>query len=59
MKVNLKIKERQIPYDITYMNYLQSQTQKTRLWFPKRKAGDKLGAWDSHMYTTIYKVDNQ
>ena len=21
--------------------------------------GDKLGAWDSHTHTTIYKIDNQ
>ena len=23
-----------------------SQTQKTNLWLPKGKSGDKLGAWD-------------
>ena len=21
--------------------------------------GDKLGVWDSHIHTTIYKIDNQ
>ena len=30
MKVNLKIKERQIPYDITYMNLFTNQTHRHR-----------------------------
>ena len=56
-----EVRERQIPYDITYMWNLKydkneliyntetdSQTQKTNLWPPKGKGmgRDKLGVWD-------------
>ena len=37
------------------------QISKTNLWLPKgKRAGrDKSGAWDEHIYTTIYKIDKQ
>ena len=67
-------RERQI-YDITYMWNLtkndtnevvyktetDSQTSKTNLQLPKGKGGwtDRLGVWDWHIHTTIFKTDNQ
>ena len=37
-----------------------SQISKSSLWLPKGKCGgsDKLGDWDWHIHTTIYKIDN-
>ena len=35
----------------------QKQTQSTRV--PKGGVQDKLGVWDWHIFTTIYKVGNQ
>ena len=33
----------------------------TSLWLPKGKGWgrDKLEAWNKHIHTTIYKIDNQ
>ena len=39
----------------------QTQILKTILRLPKGQGqggGDKLGGWDSYVYTTIYKIDN-
>ena len=45
----------------TYKTEIDPQTQKTNLWLPMGKGWgrDKLGIWDEHIYTTIYKIDNQ
>ena len=65
-------RERQMSYDITYMwnlkkwyqwTYLQSRNRVTdvenKLTVTKgERGGDKLGEWDWHIYTTIYKIDN-
>ena len=46
--------------ELIYKTERESQTQKTNLWLPNRKeVKDKLGDWDKHMHTTIYKIDNQ
>ena len=39
---------------------VESQMQKTNLWLPgdKGEGRDKLGDWDWHIHTTIYKTDN-
>ena len=68
-------RERQIPYDITYMWNLKydtnehiyetkadSQIQRTYLWLPKWREGwgrDGLGVWDQQMQTTIYRMGKQ
>ena len=66
-------RERQIIYDITYMWNLkitqmnlytkQKQTHRLRKQTSGNQRGkvgrDKLGVWDSHINTTIYKIDNQ
>ena len=32
----------------------------TKLWLPKGKGWrDRLGVWYKHIYSTIYKTDNQ
>ena len=43
-----------------YKTEIESQMQKTNLWLPGGKGGrrDKLGDWDRHIHTTIYKIDN-
>ena len=54
----MKVRGGQIPYDITDMwnlkygrnepNYkadTESQTQRTDLWFPRRREWDRLGVW--------------
>ena len=66
-------RERQISYDIAYMlnlktwykwTYLQNTNRVTdvenKLQLPGGKRGrrDKLGDWDWHIYTTVYKIDN-
>ena len=66
-------RERQISYDIAYIwnlkkwykrTYLQSRNRVTDvekiLWLPRGKGTgrDKLGDWDWHIHTTIYKIDN-
>ena len=62
-------RERQISYDIAYMynlkkwykwTYLQNRSWVTDV---ENKSGgnggrDKLGDWDWHIYTTVYKIDN-
>ena len=69
------IRERQISYDITYMwnlkqwyqwIYLQSRHRLTdfenKHCYQRQKVWgveDKLGIWDWHIHTTIYKTDNQ
>ena len=65
-----EISQRQIPCDITYMwnlkydtnlliykTEIDSQSQETNLWLPKRKGEkkDKLGIWDQQMETTMSK----
>ena len=67
-------RERQISYDITYMWNLKknntneliyktetdSQTSKQTYGYQRENVGgrDKLAVWDSHIHTTIYKIDN-
>ena len=44
-----------------YKTETDSQTLRTDLWSTKEKGGrgrDKLGGWDRHMHTTIYKIGN-
>ena len=65
--------DREISYDIAYMwnlkkwykcTYLQNRNTVTdvenKLMVTKGGRGgrDKLGDWDWHMHTTIYKIDN-
>ena len=49
--------------ELTYKTETDSQTEKPNLWLPKGKRGggrrDKLGVWDQHIQTTIYKIDKQ
>ena len=50
--------------ELIYKTEIESQMQKTNLWLPKGKVGggggrEKLGDWDYHIPTTIYKIDNQ
>ena len=68
-------RERQISYDITYMWNLKknntneliyktetdSQTSKQTYGYQRENVGgrDKLAVWDSHIHTTIYKIDSQ
>ena len=68
-------RERKISYDIASMRNLkkmiqrnlftkQKQTHRLRKQTYGSQRGkwwgrDKLGAWDSHTHTTIYKIDNQ
>ena len=67
-------KERQIPYNITYMWNLKydtnepvyktvtdSQTQRTKLWSPgQREVGrDGLGVWGWQMQTIMFRMDKQ
>ena len=64
-------REKQTSYDIAYMwnlkkwykwTYLQNRNRVTdienKLMVTKREGGDKLGDWDWHIHTTIYKIDN-
>ena len=66
-------RERQISYDIAYMwnlkkyvhlTYLQNRNGVTdvenKLMVTKGEKGgrNKLGDWDWHIHTTIYKIDN-
>ena len=45
--------------ELIYKTEIQSQEQKTNLWLLAGKKGrDKLGDWDLHIYTAIYKIDN-
>ena len=65
-----EISQRQISYDITYKwnltkgykwTYLQNRNRVTdvenKLMVPGVRGGDKLGDWDWHIHTTIYKTD--
>ena len=68
-------RERQISYDITYMWNLKknntneliyktetdSQTSKQTYGYQRENVGgrDKLAVLDSHIHTTIYKIDSQ
>ena len=68
-----EVRQRQIAYDITYMQNLKSntnestckterdsQTQKTNLRLPKQKGvGDLLGVLDYQIHTTVYKAEKQ
>ena len=39
---------------------MEIQTQKTNLWLSKGMGGrHKLGVWDKHRHTTIYKIGKQ
>ena len=66
-------RERQISYDIAYMwnlkkwykwTYLQNRNRvtdvenKLMVTMGERRGKDKLGDWDWHIHTTIYKIDN-
>ena len=45
---------------LIYKTETELQMQKTNLWLPGVKWGrDKLGGWDQHIHSTIYKIDNQ
>ena len=47
--------------ELIYKTEIESQMQKTNLWLPGGKPGmgrDKLGDWDGHIHTTLYKIDN-
>ena len=68
-------RERQIPYDITYLWNLKqdtnehkyktktdSQIQRTDLWFPVvgcMCVREGLGFWDQQMQTIVYRMDKQ
>ena len=68
-------RERQISYDIPYMRNLKkndtneliyktetdSQALRMNLWLPggKGQRRDRCGGWDWHVYTAIFKTDNQ
>ena len=67
-------RERQISYDNTYMwnlkkgykwTYLQNRSthrlrECTYGYHGERVGGeDRLGVWDWHVHTTIFKIDNQ
>ena len=64
-------RERQIPYDITYIWSLKYDTNEpiykadtdleNELWLPGGRVGrsDRLGVWDWHVHTAILKMDNQ
>ena len=66
-------RERQIPYDVTYMwdwkydtNELIYKTEinssRKQIYAYQRvswRRGDKLDVWDYHTHTTIYKIDKQ
>ena len=70
-----KFKQRQTNHDITYvesnkkmiqMNLFTKQKQTHRLWKQiyhyqrgKMEGRDKLGVWNKHIYTTIYKIINK
>ena len=64
-------RERQISYDIAYMpnlkkwykwTYLQNRNRFTDLENKLMVTGgvgrDRLGVWDWHVHTTIFKIDN-
>ena len=67
-------RERQIAYDITYMQNLKKMIQihlfieqkqthrlKKQTWLSEGKGEEegRLGVWDWHVYTAIFKTDNQ
>ena len=40
----------------------QKQTQRRNLWLPEERmemGRDRLGVWDGHVLTTVFKIDNQ
>ena len=38
---------------------IELRMQKTNLGLPRgERRGDKLGDWDEHIHTTMYKIDN-
>ena len=46
-------------HELIYNIEIDSQRKKTNLWLPKRTGGrDKLEVWDYHLYTAIYKIEN-
>ena len=67
-------RERQISYDITYMQNIlkmiqmnlstkQKQTHRPREWTygyqgGRGKGRDRLGVWDWHAHTAIFKINN-
>ena len=45
-----------------YTNHKQTHRHGTQTYaLPKGKQGgrDKLGVWNEHIHTTVYKIDNQ
>ena len=46
--------------ELIYKTEIDLQILKTNLWLPKGKCWEraKAGAWDEHMHTTVYKIDN-
>ena len=46
--------------ELIYKTETDSRTWKTNLWLPRGEGrGDKLGARDSQMHTTLHKIDKQ
>ena len=40
----------------------QKQTRRRNLWLPEERmemGRDRLGVWDGHVLTTVFKIDNQ
>ena len=55
---NLKTNKRDTNEPI-YKREVESQIWNAHLWLSGGKRGrDKLGDWDRHIHTTIYKIDN-
>ena len=47
--------------ELIYKTEIDSQTLKNKFMTTKgkREGRDKLGVWDLHVHTTIYKTDSQ
>ena len=44
--------------ELIYKIEVEPQMQKTILWLPGERRCNKLGDWDWHIHTTVYKTDN-
>ena len=55
------LKKKKDKNELVYKTETESQTWNTYLWLLKGKCGPriKLGVWDWHAHSTIYKTDNQ
>ena len=45
--------------DLIYKTEVDSQTQKTTYGYQREWGREKLGVWNEHIHTTIYKIDKQ